>query len=39
MEIMKNNGTLLPEVQHLMTFISSQMEGRHGRGRDRRKAA
>jgi UDP-N-acetylglucosamine acyltransferase len=39
MEIMKSNGKLLPEVQHLMTFISNQTEGRHGRGRDRRKAA
>ena len=38
-EIMKANGTLLPEVGHLFGFIENQMLGRHGRGRDRRKAA
>ena len=38
-EILKSNGSMLPEVKHLLSFISNQMEGRHGRGRDRRKVA
>ena len=35
-EILKSNGSLMPEVQHLISFISNQMEGRHGRGRGTR---
>lgn len=39
MEILRSNGSLVPEVRQLLEFIEYQLEGRHGRGRDRRKAA
>lgn len=38
-EILRNNGLMLPTVNHLLSFIQDQQEGRHGRGRDRRRAA
>jgi UDP-N-acetylglucosamine acyltransferase len=38
-EILRANGQLLPHVNHLLNFIQEQQEGRHGRGRERRKAA
>ena len=38
-EILCGNGQLSPEVQHLLDFVDQQHSGRHGRGRDRRRAA
>jgi UDP-N-acetylglucosamine acyltransferase len=38
-EILRNNGQLVPHVNHLLGFVQSQQEGRHGRGRERRRAA
>jgi UDP-N-acetylglucosamine acyltransferase len=38
-EILRGNGMLVPTVNHLLTFIQNQHEGRHGRGRERRRAA
>ncbi|MCO6454449.1 MAG: acyl-ACP--UDP-N-acetylglucosamine O-acyltransferase [Pirellulaceae bacterium] len=38
-EILRSDGKLLPAVNNLLGFIQSQQEGRHGRGRDRRRAA
>jgi UDP-N-acetylglucosamine acyltransferase len=38
-EILRANGHLVPHVNHLLNFIQEQQEGRHGRGRERRKAA
>ncbi len=38
-EILRSKGLLVPHVNHLLAFMSGQAEGRHGRGRDRRKAA
>jgi UDP-N-acetylglucosamine acyltransferase len=38
-EILRSNGMLLPAVNHLLSFVQNQHEGRHGRGRDRRRAA
>lgn len=38
-EILRANGQLVPHVNHLLTFIQEQKEGRHGRGRERRRAA
>jgi len=38
-EILRNNGMLVPAVNHLLSFIQDQHEGRHGRGRERRRAA
>lgn len=38
-ELLRNNGQLYPAVNHLLSFIQNQQEGRHGRGRDRRRAA
>ena len=30
---------LVPQVNHLLSFVQGQHEGMHGRGRERRKAA
>ena len=30
---------LVPPVNHLLSFLQNQHEGRNGRGRDRRRAA
>lgn len=38
-EILRSNGFLLPAVNHLLSFVQNQHEGRHGRGRERRRAA
>lgn len=38
-EILRNNGQLVPQVNHLLGFVQNQHEGQHGRGRERRKAA
>lgn len=38
-EILSSNGGILPELQTLFDFIEDSQSGRHGRGRDRRKAA
>jgi UDP-N-acetylglucosamine acyltransferase len=38
-EILRGNGRLLPAVNHLISFVEEQHEGRHGRGRERRRAA
>ena len=38
-EILRTNGHLLPAINHLLTFIETQQEGRHGRSRERRRAA
>ncbi len=38
-EILRSKGFLIPHVNHLLGFMAGQMDGRHGRGRDRRKAA
>jgi UDP-N-acetylglucosamine acyltransferase len=38
-EILRSNGHLVPHVNHLLGFIQEQQEGRHGRGRERRRAA
>jgi UDP-N-acetylglucosamine acyltransferase len=38
-EILRSNGKLIPPVNHLLNFIQEQHEGRHGRARERRRAA
>ncbi len=38
-EILRGNDQLVPAVNELLNFIQSQQEGRHGRGRERRRAA
>jgi len=38
-EILRSQGMLLPEVLNLLEFLASQHEGRHGRARERRRAA
>ncbi len=38
-EILAADGELIPELEVLFEFIDSSNVGRHGRGRDRRKAA
>ncbi len=38
-DILRNNCQLLPQVNHLLSFVQSQHEGQHGRGRERRMAA
>jgi UDP-N-acetylglucosamine acyltransferase len=38
-ELLRENSLLLPAVNHLLSFIQHQHEGRNGRGRERRKAA
>ncbi len=38
-EILTGNGKTLPELEVLFEFIEDSQLGRHGRGRDRRKAA
>jgi UDP-N-acetylglucosamine acyltransferase len=38
-EILRGNGMLVPTVNHLLSFVQIQHEGRHGRGRERRRAA
>ena len=38
-EILRTSGMLIPTVNHLLSFVQNQHEGRHGRSRERRKAA
>jgi len=38
-EILRGNDQLTAEVEHLLTFLDDQQGGRHGRGRERRRAA
>ena len=38
-EILRAHGQLLPPVNHLLSFLQDQQEGRHGRARERRRAA
>jgi UDP-N-acetylglucosamine acyltransferase len=38
-EILRSQGMLLPDVLHLFEFLDRQHEGRHGRARERRRAA
>lgn len=38
-ELLRANGHMVPQVTELLSFIQSQQEGRHGRGRERRRAA
>lgn len=38
-EILRSNGQLVPQVNQLLSFIEGQQEGRHGRGREVRRAA
>jgi len=38
-EILRGKNILIPPVNHLLGFIQEQQEGRHGRGRDVRRAA
>jgi UDP-N-acetylglucosamine acyltransferase len=38
-EILRSQSMLLPEVLHLLEFLASQQDGRHGRARERRRAA
>ena len=38
-EILRASGHLVPAVNHLISFIENQQDGRHGRARERRRAA
>ena len=38
-EILRGNGMLVPQVNHLLSFIEGQQQGRHGRGREALRAA
>jgi len=38
-EILRGNGQLFPQVNHLLSFVQGQHEGDHGRARERRRAA
>jgi UDP-N-acetylglucosamine acyltransferase len=38
-EILRGNNQLGPEVNHLLASVAGQQDGRHGRGRDARRAA
>jgi UDP-N-acetylglucosamine acyltransferase len=38
-ELLRASEMLLPAVNHLLSSLQNQYEGRHGRGRDRRRAA
>jgi UDP-N-acetylglucosamine acyltransferase len=38
-ELLRANDLLVPEVNHLLSFLQHQHDGRNGRGRDRRRAA
>ena len=37
-EILRANGQLVPQVNHLLSFVQGQHEGLHGRGRERRQS-
>ena len=38
-DILQSQGMMRPEVEHLIEFLTHQYEGRHGRARERRRAA
>ena len=38
-EILRGNQQLLPQVNQLLAFVQTQQEGKHGRARERRRAA
>jgi UDP-N-acetylglucosamine acyltransferase len=38
-EVLRGNDHLVPQVNQLLSFIEEQQEGRHGRGRESRRAA
>jgi UDP-N-acetylglucosamine acyltransferase len=38
-ELLRAHGLLLPSVNHLLSFLQDQQDGRHGRARERRLAA
>jgi UDP-N-acetylglucosamine acyltransferase len=38
-EILSSKNQLTPEVEHLLSFVAGQSEGKHGRGREQRRAA
>ncbi|MFM8803505.1 MAG: hypothetical protein ACKOK8_06300, partial [Planctomycetia bacterium] len=38
-EMLRSQGMLHPEVLQLLEFLAQQKEGRHGRARERRRAA
>ncbi len=38
-EILRSQGMLLPDVEQLLEFLGRQQGGRHGRGREQRRAA
>lgn len=38
-EVLKGNNRIVPQVASLLAFIEGQQEGRHGRGRELRRAA
>lgn len=38
-DILRSNGKLIPAVNHLLNFVNDQHGGRHGRGRECRRAA
>ncbi|MEM6330421.1 MAG: acyl-ACP--UDP-N-acetylglucosamine O-acyltransferase [Planctomycetota bacterium] len=38
-EVLRGNERIIPEVQQLLSFIEGQQQGRHGRGRELRRAA
>lgn len=38
-EVLRGNNQLVPEVLDLLNFVSNQQEGKHGRARERRRAA
>ena len=38
-EILRSNNQLVPQVNELLSFVQTQQEGQHGRGRERRRAA
>jgi UDP-N-acetylglucosamine acyltransferase len=38
-EILRSQGMLPPDVEHLLEFLEQQRQGRHGRSRERRRAA
>ena len=38
-EILRSNNQIVPQVTELLSFIETQQEGKHGRARERRRAA
>ena len=38
-EILRSNDQMVPHVTALLSFIQEQQEGKHGRARERRRAA